>query len=81
MRGMTGRVQTTREQRIARYERLVQLRDEGKSEEEAGAALNPPLTKQRVSMILKAGPPRAIGRPKREVVTKEVSQVGPTVGV
>lgn len=51
-------------ERMARYERLVAMRDEGLSMQQM-AEREGNLTRQQVWNILKAGPPRRPGRPGR----------------
>ena len=49
--------------RLARYEAILEMRERGMSDRDIGRTFDPPLTKQRVSMIRKGGPPRDPGRP------------------
>lgn len=49
-------------ERQARYERIVELRDQGIPLAGIGAQLNPPLTRERVRQIIRLGPPRSAGR-------------------
>ena len=62
---MGGRVEASLAERTARYRRIVVLRDQGKTYEEIGALLDPPLRKQRVEAIIAGGPPKPVGRPRR----------------
>jgi hypothetical protein len=66
---MPGVVTTSHEERIARFERIRASRDDGKSLTEIGELFDPPLTKQRVASILRSGPPKPIGPPRRKVAT------------
>lgn len=49
--------------RVARYEAIRGLRDSGLTLDDIGASFDPPLSKQRVAAILRAGRPRNPGRP------------------
>lgn len=64
---MPGLITTPLSERVDRYHRIVEARDSGMTLEDIGASFEPPLTKQRVSAILRAGPPRSQtgGRPRR----------------
>lgn len=51
--------------RLARYERIVILREQGMTYEQIGVVLDPPLTKERVRRIVISGRPKRAGRPSR----------------
>ena len=53
---------TALDERRARYERIVAMRDNGMTLDAIGASFEPPLTKQRVKQILQKEP-RRVGRP------------------
>jgi hypothetical protein len=53
----------TRDERLSRFERIMAMRGDGLAYEAIGAALDPPLSKQRVLQIVASGPPRPTGRP------------------
>jgi hypothetical protein len=53
---------TVLDERRARYERIVAMRDQNMTLEAIGASFDPPLSKQRVLQIL-AKAPRRVGRP------------------
>ena len=58
--------------RQARYERMKAAKDAGATLEAIGAMEEPPLTKERVRVIL-SKPPKPNGRPPKEV-TPDLSQ-------
>jgi hypothetical protein len=55
----------TLEDRVVRYERIMAMRSEVPplSYAKIGATFDPPLSKERVRQIVKAGKPRRAGRP------------------
>lgn len=66
---MPGLATEPLEDRIERFARITEARDRGDTLEVIGASFDPPLSKQRVAAILRAGPPRSQygGRPRKVV--------------
>jgi hypothetical protein len=64
---MPGAVTTPLAERQARYELILAARESGMTLEAIGGLFDPPLTKQRIQSILRAGSPRSQsgGRPRR----------------